>query len=319
MDRRYAVISPVTFAPDPPPDTGGFRQIARAAGFRLKLTESLDQLSELGCLKTDAEHHYWRITVRTLSTQRRDYGALLQRLRETVDAALQEDDRVTPSEVLVSGGVPLIFQTQEQLLRDLIRSFVLAFGLVALTLMLLFRSVACGAICMIPNVLPSAAVFGMMGWLDRPVEIGSILTASAALGVAVDDSLHFITWFRRRIADGGTIAEAVAYAYRRCSLAMLQTTLICGVGLLVFAFSPFAPIARFGWFMFTLLGTALVADLILLPAILLSPLGRPFLPSARADDSPLPEHPVAEDRPPPPDEEWSADGTPRAVQEVPTP
>jgi hypothetical protein len=202
----------------------------------------------------------------------------LEQLQTTVHSTVLNEDCVEPREITVCGGVPLIFQTQQQLLRDLIHSFALAFVLVGLTLMLLFRSISCGAICMIPNVLPSFLVFGLMGWLDRPVEIGSILTASAALGVAVDDSLHFITWFRRSVIQGETIVRSVANAYRRCGLAMLQTTLICGFGLVVFALSPFAPIARFGWFMFALLMAALIADLILLPAILLSPLGRPFLP-----------------------------------------
>lgn len=293
LDPDYAVISAVTFAPDPPPRRGGFRQVAAAAVFRRKLMESWDHLSELGYVKSDSANHYWRITVRTRSTQRSQYGTLLNRLQATVDSAVQGEDKVTPNEMFVCGGVPLIFQTQEQLLRDLIHSFVLAFMLVGLTLMLLFRSIACGAICMIPNLLPSVAVFGLMGWLDNPVEIGSILTASAALGVAVDDSLHFITWFRRSIAEGRPLSQAVAYAYRRCGLAMFQTTLICGFGLLVFSLSPFAPIARFGWFMFTLLMTALLADLVILPAILLSPLGRPFqagsktalAPSNRAETS----------------------------------
>jgi predicted RND superfamily exporter protein len=286
MDERYAVISPVTFAPQSPPRKGGVRQIAANAIFRRKLMESLGSLGDLGYLKSDADNRYWRVTVRTPSTQRSDYGTLLSRLRDTVDSALQGEDKVAPQEMIVCGGVPLIYQTQEQLLSDLVHSFALAFALVGLTLMLLFRSIACGAICMVPNLLPSAAVFGLMGWLDRPVEIGSVLTASAALGVAVDDSLHFITWFRRKVSEGDTIEGAVAYAYRRCGLAMLQTTLICGFGLLVFAFSPFAPIARFGYFMFALLMTALLADLVLLPAILLSPLGRPFVPPRRPDPSP---------------------------------
>ena len=59
---------------------------------------------------------------------------------------------------------------------------------------------------------------------------------------------------------------------------MVQTTLICGLGLVVFAYSDFLPMSRFGWCMFALLMLALFADLVVLPAILLSPLGRPFLP-----------------------------------------
>jgi predicted RND superfamily exporter protein len=278
IDARYAVISPVTFAPSPPPPRGGIRQVTAAAVFRRKLVANMPRLNDLGYLRNDATTNYWRITVRTLSTQRSDYGRLLEQLQTTVHSTVLKEDCVEPREITVCGGVPLIFQTQQQLLRDLIHSFALAFVLVGLTLMLLFRSISCGAICMIPNVLPSFLVFGLMGWLDRPVEIGSILTASAALGVAVDDSLHFITWFRRSVIQGETIVRSVANAYRRCGLAMLQTTLICGFGLVVFALSPFAPIARFGWFMFALLMAALIADLILLPAILLSPLGRPFLP-----------------------------------------
>jgi hypothetical protein len=283
---EYVVMSAATFAPKPPPKRGGIRQIAQAAAFRKKLVGSTDALHELGYLRESPDESHWRITVRTPSGDRKDYCSLLDRLRKTTVSATQGHGAVAPREVVVCGGVPLIFQTQEQLLSDLIRSFLLAFALVGLVLMLLFRSVLCGAICMIPNLLPTLAVFGLLGWLGRPVEVGSVLTASAALGVAVDDSLHLITWFRRKVAAGSPVNVAVAYAFRRCSLAMVQTTLICGCGLAVFALSPFNPIARFGCFMFALLLLALVADLIVLPAILLSPLGIPFLPASGADVEP---------------------------------
>jgi len=277
LDSRYAVLSAVTFAPEPPPKRGGARQLVIAAAYRRKLQESMPQLERLGYLAVDGETRYWRLTIRTVSTERGAYGELLDRIQDRVQAALDKEGAVSMRDVVVSGSVPLIFQTQEQLLKDLIRSFLLAFALVAITLMLLFRSVSCGLICMIPNLLPSVAVFGLMGWLDRPVDIGSILTASAALGVAVDDSLHFITWFRRAIADGATVKRAVAAAYGRCGAAMIQTTLICGLGLVVFGLSPFAPVSRFGVFMCALLVIALIGDLVVLPAILLSPLGASFL------------------------------------------
>jgi len=169
-------------------------------------------------------------------------------------------------------------QVQQQLLNDLIVSFLLAFVLVCVALMAVFRSLLCGLICMIPNLFPCAVVFGVLGWLDVRIEIGTILTASAALGIAIDDTLHFITWFRRGVSQGSSPAEAVAYAYRRCGAAMIQTTLVITLGLIVFAYSSFAPMQRFAWCMFTLLTVALIADLVILPAILLSRLGRPFLP-----------------------------------------
>jgi len=281
VDPRDAVISSATFAPEPP-RSGGFRQVAQAAVFRKRLMSSQDQLRELGYLTVDSETNYWRITLRTSSSRRSDYGALLAALRRTVVETVHVEGMVAPDRIIVCGGVPLIFQAQQQLLKDLIISYVLSFALIAIALMLVFRSVACGALCIIPNILPSAMVFGLMGWIDMPVELGTILTASAALGISVDDALHFITWFQRRISVGGSAAEAVSFAYRRCALAMIQTTLICSLGLVVFALSPFAPIARFGMCMFVLLLIALLGNLIVLPAILLSPLGRPFLPKPQA-------------------------------------
>ena len=278
--RDCAVISSASFAPDPPPEgKGGIRQITARAAFRQKLSRSQDSLSELGYLLAAPEHDYWRITLRCPAMADVDYGELLGDVHATIKATLDSSTRTQPAEVIVCGGVPLVYQAQQQLLEDLVQSFALAFALVAMTLMLLFRSILCGLVCMVPNLLPSALVFGIMGWRGTPVEIGAILTASAALGIAVDDSLHFITWFRRKVGDGAAVRDAVRFAYRRCAAAMVQTTLICGFGLVVFALSPFAPIARFGWCMFALLMAALLADLVVLPAILLSPLGRFFLPS----------------------------------------
>ena len=131
---------------------------------------------------------------------------------------------------------------------------------------------------MIPNLLPCLAVFGAMGWTNVRMDIGAMLTASVALGIAVDDTLHFLVAFRRRLAAGASRAEAVLFAYQHNGAAMIETSLICGLGLLVYAYSPFVPIARFAWLMFTMLSAALVGDLVVLPALLMSTLGRLFEP-----------------------------------------
>lgn len=280
IDPEFAVISSATLSPDPPPPGGGFRQLARAAAFRKQLVRNQEELSNLGYLRTADGSNYWRMTLRAPSMQDVNYGALLTQAQNVVDRVLAENENIAPKRVLICGGIPLIYNVQQKLLDDLIASFLLAFSLVSLALMILFRSVWCGLVCMIPNLLPSAVVFGWMGWFGWSVEVGTVLTASAALGIAVDDSLHFITWFQRALAAGKTIPSAVGSAYRRCGAAMIQTTLVCSLGLLVFAGSGFSPISRFGWCMFTLLLLALVADLVVLPAILLSPLGRLFVPAA---------------------------------------
>ena len=139
---------------------------------------------------------------------------------------------------------------------------------------------------MIPNVFPVILVFGAMGHLKVKIDIGTMMCASVAMGIAVDDTIHFLTWFRIGLRDGMTRNQALLEAYRRVGTAMTQTTLIGGLGLAVFALSTFTPTQRFGVMMVTLLVAALAGDLILLPALLAGPLGRFFMVKA---DEPSPE------------------------------
>ena len=129
---------------------------------------------------------------------------------------------------------------------------------------------------MIPNVFPIVVIFGFMGWIGSLIDIGTMMTASVAMGVAVDDTVHFLTWFRRGIMSGLNRRGAVRMAYERCATAMIETTLIGGLGLGVFALSTFTPTQRFGYLMMFLLAAALVGDLIFLPALLTGPLGKLF-------------------------------------------
>ncbi len=181
-----------------------------------------------------------------------------------------------------TGIVPLVYKTQRELLKSLRESIGWATLLIAGVMMLLFRTVGGGLISMIPNVFPIVMVFGAIGWLGIKVDIGIMMTASVALGVAVDDTIHFLTWFRRGVADGLDRQTSARLAFERCGVAMTQTTLIAGLGLVVFATSTFTPTQQFGTLMITILSTALVGDLVMLPALLCGPLGWFFAPKVPA-------------------------------------
>ena len=115
-----------------------------------------------------------------------------------------------------------------------------------------------------------------MGHLGRLIDIGTMMTASVAMGVAVDDTIHFLSWFRSYLDKGLSRVEAVIQTYRRVGPAMTQTTVVGGLGLFVFALSTFTPTQRFGTLMLVLLASALFGDLVLLPALLAGPAGRFF-------------------------------------------
>ena len=189
---------------------------------------------------------------------------------------------------IYTGIIPIIYKAQNQLLVSLRNSIGLAFVLIAFVMMILLRNwhepihptntlnLAGGMISMLPNVFPIVIIFGAMGHMNIAVDIGSMMTASVAMGVAVDDTIHFLNWYRKGLALGESRLDSIRMAYRRVATAMTQTTLIGGLGLSAFALSTFTPTQRFGVLMLFMLAAALVGDLILLPAILASPLGRFF-------------------------------------------
>ncbi len=193
-----------------------------------------------------------------------------------------ERPAATELTTVYTGVVPVVYKTQRELLVSLRDSILWATVLIAGVMIFVLRSPAAGVASMIPNVFPIVMVFGALGWLGFKIDIGIMMTASVALGVAVDDTLHFVTWFGRGIRSGLDRRSATLQAYERCATAMTQTTLIGGLGLAVFAVSTFTPTQQFGTLMITMLATALVGDLILLPALLCGPLGRFFAPGAPA-------------------------------------
>jgi len=177
-----------------------------------------------------------------------------------------------------TGVVPIVYKAQRALLKSLVESTLWSFLTITPLMMLVSRSIRAGAVAMLPNVVPVIVIFGAMGWLNIAIDIGSMMSASIALGVAVDDTIHFLAWFRSDLDRLHDRKKAIVSAYRRCATPTLQAALISGIGLSVFAFSTFTPTQRFGWLMLTILIAGVVAELLLLPAILASPLGRVFEP-----------------------------------------
>ena len=190
--------------------------------------------------------------------------------------------------VVYTGLVPIVYKAQRTLLVSLINSTGYAFVMIAIVMILLLRNPSAGLLSMFPNLFPVVAIFGTMGWLGTKVDIGSMMTASVAMGVAVDDTIHFLSWFRKGLDEGNDRKEAILLAYRRVATAMTQTTAIGGIGLSIFAFSTFTPTQRFGTLMLALLAAALIGDLLFLPALLASSLGKVFDPKLQRSPGPKP-------------------------------
>jgi predicted RND superfamily exporter protein len=180
-----------------------------------------------------------------------------------------------------TGVVPIVYKAQTALLASLVSSTVWSFLTITPLLMLVSRGVLAGCVAMLPNVLPVLVVFGGISWLGQPIEIGSMMAASIALGVAVDDTIHYLTWFRKSLDETGDRHTAILSAYRHCATPTVQAALINGLGLAVFMVSSFSPTKQFGYLMLVILLAGAVAELFLLPALLAGPLGAGFKPSRK--------------------------------------
>ncbi len=193
---------------------------------------------------------------------------------DEIHARIQSVLRTHPgTEHVVTGTVPLFLRTQMAVLQSLINSFALAFVIIAVVMMAQLRSIPAGLLSMLPNLMPVGTVFGLLAWSGTRVDVGSMVTASVALGIAVDGTLHLLSWFREGIRSGMTRRQAVAESMAHCGPAMWQTSVAVGFGLLMLYPAELLMISRFGWLMAALIGAALFADLVFLPALLTGPLG----------------------------------------------
>ncbi|MCL2119683.1 MAG: MMPL family transporter [Planctomycetaceae bacterium] len=275
------VISALNFAPNLPTWESSVIQrvvFERKLSNHAKLFEDIRFLHLIRNEEGSSAGSLWRMSLRIPAYAHLDYEQMLSGLRQRLDILIAgaEQNDLHGVTYLVTGGVPLVHRAQQQLLDDLITSFLYAFATITLTMIILLRGLVQGIVAMIPNVFPCVIVFGMMAWFGKPIDMGAMMTASVAIGIAVDGTLHFMTWFRRGIQNGFLHHQAVTYAYQHCATAMTQTTFICSFGMLVFCMSGFLPIAKFATMLCFLLLTSLIGGLVLLPALLYGPIGKIF-------------------------------------------
>lgn len=263
-------FSAVVFFPKMSAATG-IRATAVRAVQRRALESSLDQFQSRGLLFQTEDAATWRISCRVSALSNTSYGTLTELIRNRAESAAR--DMKLKCTIEVTGLVPVLHETQLAILSDLGYSFISAYLMITPVMIFVTRSFFGGLLIMLPNVLPIAVVFGMMGWTGTLLDIAGILTASIALGIAVDETLHFTCWYIDKLKEGLDKRAAVASAFNACVQAMIQTTLISSISMVPFLFASFTPTEQFAKLMIAILVAAMIGDLILLPALLLSPMG----------------------------------------------
>jgi predicted RND superfamily exporter protein len=151
-----------------------------------------------------------------------------------------------------------------------LRGLVFALLVIAFILLMIFRSIKLAVIALVPNALPVAMAFGAMGVLGIALDAGTVLVGNLALGIAIDDTIHTVTGYYRQRSIEASPELALARTFERVLPPVVFTTLIIALGFAVFGFSTLVFTRHLGLVTSGIMVLCLLADILLLPALLLA-------------------------------------------------
>lgn len=215
----------------------------------------------------DSTGQYARIT-----TFMKDVGT--EKMEEIENDLLPQIKRIFPEDrynVSLTGKALLFQKGTNYLVRNLIISLGLAILLIAGLMAWMFRSFRMIIISLVPNLLPLLVTAGVMGFLGVPIKPSTILVFSIAFGISVDDTIHFLAKYRQELkANNWKIKRSVYAALRETGVSMFYTSIVLFFGFSVFMISSFGGTVALGGLVSATLLFAMLANLLLLPSLLLS-------------------------------------------------
>lgn len=206
-----------------------------------------------------------RISLRMKQVGSNRYQAIMKSIRGYINTHL--NTRIVSWRI--TGIVPLLITIQDNILWSEIRSFSLAFLLVFISTAVVLKSVKIGCISIIPNVLPITITLGLMGFIGVKLDAATIMIASIALGVSVDNTIHIFYRFKKEYALDADYSKAVCRTLQSAGKTALITSLSAAFGFMVFSFSSFKPIQYFGMLTGITMINAVISDLFISPSCLL--------------------------------------------------
>jgi hypothetical protein len=208
------------------------------------------------------EHFQVRFSIRIKdTTEGLDRSELMGQIRGDMEELGIPESRYTLSSLFV-----LYQDILQQLFRSQILTLGIVFAVLTLTFLAIFRSVKVALIGIAPNILSTLGVLGVMGWLGIPLDLMTITIAAIAMGIAVDDTIHYIHRYLEEL--NGSSEEAVERSHGSVGYAIVYTSFIITLGFSLLAFSDFVPSVLFGLLTGLAMIMALVWDLCLLPVLL---------------------------------------------------
>ncbi len=204
-----------------------------------------------------------RLTIRRANTGTSESYEVIQVMKAYLNKNMKD------YEVHITGRNTVFTYTDPLILKNMLMGLAIAILAITLILIFTFRSVKIGLLSLIPNVTPLLLMFGLIGLTGTTLDIGMSMVAMIALGIVVDDTIHFMSKYLRAERMGKSIVESIYQVFHDVGSAIIFTSVVLSVGFGIFVFSDFQYSVRFGVAIAFTMIVALVFDLLFLPALLL--------------------------------------------------
>ncbi len=211
----------------------------------------------------DTSYRIGRMTLYAPWVDAVSYGRFIEKIENRCQKIFSGLAKIT-----ITGNIPLLARTLHATMQSMIKSYVLAGVAITLMMILLIGKFKIGCLSMLPNLLPIFIAIGIIGWIGMPMDMYTMLVGSIALGIAVDDTVHFMYHFHRYHSITNDVSQAVSMTMQTAGHAMLTTSMVLTVGASVFLFSTITSLQNFGLITGITIILALLSDFLLAPAIM---------------------------------------------------
>lgn len=217
---------------------------------------------DLGDL-VDSQFSLARMTIKTPWVDAMEYDDLITKLTSKGKSLFGENVTIS-----ATGMIPMLVKTTTSAINSIGISYIIAFGAIASMMMVMLGSFRLGLISMIPNLLPVLSVLLLIWLLGLPLDLFTMLIGAIVIGLAVDDTVHFMHNLKRYFDEYGNTAEAIKQTLTGTGRAMFVTTIVLSAGFSIYFFSDMKNLMAFGLLTSFAIIMALISDFLVAPALM---------------------------------------------------
>ena len=210
------------------------------------------------------------ISVQLRNAGSEEYKDFFNEIQKDINNEFNKLTKTYPElKVQITGSFALMMRLADDISKNQFKSLAIAAVVISLLMMLTLGSLQAGVMSIVPNLIPATLAFGLMGLLGISLDTDTLMIAPLIIGIAVDDTIHFISHYRMSLAQNHNMKIALVETIKEVGQAVTFTTLILGCGFFMLTFSDYLGLAKIGGFGSLAIFVALLCDLLFFPALIM--------------------------------------------------